>query len=312
MQSLILDSVNKSLKAKLGEAATTQPSFVVSYAKSYSNDVIEAANDGAFNSTTNVTLVDVPASADERRIVKDVTIYNGDNISHIVTLIYDNNATERVLWSGTLTPGQTFSVRDFSSFASTVTGVLYTQLTDGATINIDHSLNTRFYVTLGGNRTLTLSNPVNGKPILIDLIQDGTGSRTITWFSKSSTFATSDVNTGTEVITVGRNIPTGTPITFTSSTTLPAGLAAATTYYAINDSSTTIKVASSLANAQAGTAINITDQGTGTHTVYTQIRWAGGAAPTLSTGKYLKDSFGIMPFDVTNGIYHGYIIGQAV
>lgn len=83
-----------------------------------------------------------------------------------------------------------------------------------------------------------------------------------------STFATGDVNTGTEVITVGINIPTGTPIEFTSTTTVPAGLTAGTLYYAINASATTIKVASTLALAFAGTAIDLTSQGTGTHSIY--------------------------------------------
>lgn len=60
----------------------------------------------------------------------------------------------------------------------------------------------------------------------------------------------------------------GRAVTFTSTTTLPAPLVAGTTYFLIDGgTSTTYKVASSLANAIAGTAINITDAGTGTHTV---------------------------------------------
>lgn len=82
------------------------------------------------------------------------------------------------------------------------------------------------------------------------------------------TFATTDVNTTTDVITVAINIPTGTPVSFSTTTTIPAGLVAGTIYYAINQSSTTIKVATTYANAIAGTAVDITSQGTGTHTVY--------------------------------------------
>jgi len=48
---------------------------------------------------------------------------------------------------------------------------------------------------------------------------------------------------------------------------LPTGLSAATTYYAIRVSSTTLKLATSDANAVAGTAINITGDGTGTQTI---------------------------------------------
>lgn len=85
----------------------------------------------------------------------------------------------------------------------------------------------------------------------------------------STTFITTAVNTATDVITLGSttNFPTGTPIVFSSTTTLPAPLTAGTIYYAINLTGTTIKVATSAANALGGTAIDLTDQGTGTHTI---------------------------------------------
>jgi hypothetical protein len=54
-------------------------------------------------------------------------------------------------------------------------------LTDGATIATDASLGNYFRVTLGGNRTL--SNPTNmvdGQKCIWELIQDATGTRTIT------------------------------------------------------------------------------------------------------------------------------------
>lgn len=84
--------------------------------------------------------------------------------------------------------------------------------------------------------------------------------------SWSSTFT---VNTGTEELTVASNgsIYTGTPVTVSSTGTLPTGLAAATTYYAIRSSATVVKLATSLANAHAGTAIDITAAGSGTHTI---------------------------------------------
>jgi hypothetical protein len=53
-------------------------------------------------------------------------------------------------------------------------------LTDGATITMDCSLGYNGYVTLGGNRTLALSNVTAGKDITIVITQDGTGSRIIT------------------------------------------------------------------------------------------------------------------------------------
>ena len=183
-------------------------------------------------------------------------------------------------------------------------------LADGATVTIDSSDHAKLYtVTLGGNRAGALSNEYSGRRFIIQLGQDATGSRLWTWFHKGSNFATSDVNTGTEVITVNRDIPTGTPIKFTTTTTLPTGLVAGTKYYAIRNSSTTIKVASTLALAQAGTAIDLTSQGTGTHTVYTEIAWPNDSEPVLQTGKYQSDVFGIVIKDATNGIYLGFALG---
>ena len=55
-------------------------------------------------------------------------------------------------------------------------------LTDGATITPDFGANQNFTVTLGGNRTL--ANPTNivvGQTGSIFVVQDGTGSRTLSF-----------------------------------------------------------------------------------------------------------------------------------
>jgi hypothetical protein len=55
--------------------------------------------------------------------------------------------------------------------------------TDGTTVTFDLAAHSKWKVTLGGNRTLALSNPTASSPFTIALTQDGTGSRTVTWFS---------------------------------------------------------------------------------------------------------------------------------
>lgn len=55
--------------------------------------------------------------------------------------------------------------------------------TDGTTVTFDLSDGNYQKVTLGGNRTLALSNVKVGQFFVIDLVQDGTGSRTVTWFT---------------------------------------------------------------------------------------------------------------------------------
>lgn len=75
---------------------------------------------------------------------------------------------------------------------------------------------------------------------------------------------------GTDVLTVPSNgsLYTGAVVQAANSGgALPGGLAAATNYYVIRLGATTLKLATSLANAHAGTAIDITSAGTGTHTL---------------------------------------------
>lgn len=86
--------------------------------------------------------------------------------------------------------------------------------------------------------------------------------------SLSTTFT---VNAGTDVITLVSGVApgTGAAVTFTTTVTLPAGLVAGTTYFTININATTFKVATTIANAEAGTPVDITDAGTGVHTVAT-------------------------------------------
>lgn len=98
---------------------------------------------------------------------------------------------------------------------------------------------------------------------------------------QSDTFtadASSDVCTYTSTANIPSNILTGTRVRLTTTTTLPAGLATATDYYVIKVSDSTFKLATSYANAIAGTAINITDAGTGTHTITWLLpRYTNGA-----------------------------------
>jgi len=98
--------------------------------------------------------------------------------------------------------------------------------------------------SLGQEKTFALQNDLNAK-----------------------SFAPSDVNTTTDIITAtAHNYYTGLVGQFSTTTTLPAGLSLLTDYYLIATSINTYQVASSKENAEAGIAINLTSQGTGTHT----------------------------------------------
>ena len=89
--------------------------------------------------------------------------------------------------------------------------------------------------------------------------------------AKVFTAAASDVCTAS-----AHGFTTGLKGQASTTTTLPAGLSAATDYFVIVLTANTFKLATSLANALAGTAIDITDAGTGDHT-FTPTSIAGGS-----------------------------------
>lgn len=86
--------------------------------------------------------------------------------------------------------------------------------------------------------------------------------------STPTTTFTADATTNVITLAAGsKKLSVGAGVRVASSVTLPAGLSAATTYYAIVADGSAINLATSLVNARAGTAIDITDAGTGTHTM---------------------------------------------
>ena len=73
------------------------------------------------------------------------------------------------------------------------------------TLNFSNGMNQR--VTLTGACTFTFSNPVAGMTAKIKLIQDGTGSRTVTWptikwAGGAAPTLTTTATTGTDIITL--------------------------------------------------------------------------------------------------------------
>jgi hypothetical protein len=79
----------------------------------------------------------------------------------------------------TITGAQT--ITGAKTFHKTVQTIV--TATDGATVTFDLALGNHQTVILGGNRTLALSNDSLGQCFIIKLIQDGTGTRTVTWFT---------------------------------------------------------------------------------------------------------------------------------
>ena len=99
-------------------------------------------------------------------------------------------------------------------------------------------------------------------------------------------FASTAVNTTTDIITkTAHGFSTGLKGQFTTSGALPTGLSLATDYYIIKVDADSFKVANSLANAQAGTAIDLTAQGSGNDT-FTPTALAGGTIKLQGANYY--------------------------
>lgn len=109
-------------------------------------------------------------------------------------------------------------------------------------------------------------------------------------------FANFTASPTTDALTMeaGARLPnTGDGVQVSSTGTLPAGLAAATTYYARRYAGGTFQLATSYANALVGTVINMTDAGTGTHilTYFDEPRYtANGAFSTSETPKAVLET----------------------
>lgn len=150
------------------------------------------------------------------------------------------------------------------------------------------------------------------------------------------TTAYTNVNTTSEEITItSHGLATGRAVLFTQGDTTIGGLTTGTTYYVIRVDANTIKISTSEGDALAGTAINLTSQGTGTHTFTPRdphIIVSDVAAPALNayssgqTGgapKILKVGYvttesgyirvqALMAYDVTNRVPRGYFGGLRV
>lgn len=139
-----------------------------------------------------------------------------------------------------------------------------------------------------------------------------TSTTTITSQATTNTlvaFSNFTADAGTDIIThTNINLLNYSTVQVSTTTTLPAGLSAATNYFVIKVTDLTCKLATSYANAVAGTAIDITSTGTGTHTINTllprytngdgvqAIMWAnnsvplGAGTPNLSLASYTNSA----------------------
>ncbi len=141
-----------------------------------------------------------------------------------------------------------------------------------------------------------LSNTIYGRGIASSAIDDTSIAAAanacdvrITAPSFSDIFT---VSTTTEALTFSQPIPidTGDGVKVSSTTTVPSPLVAGTTYYAIKVTDTSYQLATTVANAFAGTAIDLTSAGSGQHTL-AQVNYAAYACDgTIDTNQTAYDN----------------------
>lgn len=297
MKTLVLDGTAISLQVAMsGAAATTNPTFVSSYADNAGSGITEGATDGALNGSTDVTVVPAP-SGSNRRVIKDLTIYNGDSAAVTVFVKYDNNATQRTLAKVVLQVGDTWTtdgtfdtngnlkqslgtvnlasgvtgtlpVANGGSGATTLTGVLKgngTSAFSAATAGTDYLAPPSGTAILKANSGGALANATAGTDYT-------SPSSTETMTNKTLTNPT--VNNYTEgVVSIG-TVSSSHTLALTNGTVQTATLTASTACTFTMPTATAGKSFVLLLKQAAST-------GNGTAT-FTSVKWSGGTAPTIT------------------------------
>ncbi len=209
----------------------------------------------------------------------------------------------------------------------------YSSATDGATVTFDFDLADLWTVTLGGNRTLAYSHASLGQIVGIRLVQDATGSRTVTWWANilwnhSLAPVLDPTAAGSDLIFLecigqdGYGIPiweevcrkTSAPrkgiFADTDGATITFNLRKSASHKVTLGGNRTLALVES--HVGQPFSVKLTQDGTGSRTVtwWSGITWAGGSAPTLSTAASKSDWFGFI--ETATGAYDGFVIGQTL
>lgn len=275
----------------------------------YINNIIDAFQEGYYEETGDVVKVDGEtftvegnkiATYNEGRLIR--LNQSGSYLVSVVSSSYSaGTGLTTVIVTGatvpTLTHVEVGLQPEGATLLTSATGrKAYATPTDngdaGATVELDFADEDTQVIELTENCVLSYANVQAGKYLSVLVKQDGTGAFTLGLGSVDKTFATTDVTAATDTIAIGTDLLTGTKVQVSSSTTLPAGLSASTDYFVIRSSATEIQLAASYADAIAGTQIDITDTGTGTHTLEIVPKSPGGTGFTPSTGAYAVDIIG--------------------
>lgn len=257
----------------------------------------DTANDGTM-SFTQVRMANVAAP-----VVKNATDGGAGGITQTTNTAGVASNLQNTYFSMYAPDGNTQNVFWFNvnsqGTAPTVSGAVINEvaIAKSASANSNaSSLNTvidalaGFASTVSTNRvTVTGANKYN-----LTNLADSTAAPTGFTFAVTTPGVDNSFSISANTITIASHgYATGLKAALTTGTTLPTGLSA-TDYWVIKVDANTIKLATSAANAIAGTAVDITGDGAGTHTL---------TPAALSGGSYkLQISMdGVTYYDLTSG-----------
>lgn len=113
------------------------------------------------------------------------------------TVVTLTDAQYQALDNGHFNSGR---LTDLGSVAASASALKAVTVTDAATITLDCGQGDLHSVTLGGNRTIAgVTGSTDGQAILLRIVQDATGSRTVTWgapFHFGTTYPQPTLSTG--------------------------------------------------------------------------------------------------------------------
>ena len=182
-------------------------------------------------------------------------IYKIELSSADATVIKKVNSAAPDTPIGGQTTGTTHTYRMLFTYGRLTGTVTNGRITPGAVLEIE-----------GGSPNVTDPDLTDYGTISVTDLIDKDNPFTFHFVQEFTADAASDVITCSQAYDTGSRIRVSN-----AGGALPGGLTAGVDYYAINIGSTTMKVATSYVNAIAGTAVNITDAGTGTHRLYADI-----------------------------------------
>lgn len=188
------------LNADLPTSAVSPASYTYSSITVNSKGIVTAASNGAQPLVTLNTLTGATQTFAVGTSGTDFAI-SSSSTTHTFNIPSASAANRGLVTTGTQTIGGLKTFADGVDSSKKLTGGVVA-LTDAATIAVDASLGNTFRVTLGGNRTMGVpTNPTNGQRIMFEIIQDGTGSRTITFSGGAGGFSYGTDITGVTLTT---------------------------------------------------------------------------------------------------------------